>query len=305
MHNYQFLALVILIISVSKKDMSGKDLGYSFARLVRISGEDAVPAEKGNNDKTNFVVDFGSNLQQVKRVSIVNVSFLNNAFNFVATPASLANVYFTFELDDGITVNSTTYTLQEGFYDMDTLLADLNAAAVDFKTTYANAPTVVFSTPSESGFIIATIGLTAPGYTLTILDSDVDGLPSSKGPIRSIGFPSGVIVTSGAANVRRATDLPSLQGLTEAYIVSQALAPGNCFDEKNQASSILVTIPITAPFGTLNVMECKQDILCEISYVTPKNIQRADFSLRDRFGNLINLHGANLKLTLKVFFNTM
>ena len=304
MHNYQFLSLVILIISVSKK-MSGKDLGYSFARLVRISGEDAVPAEKGNNDKTNFVVDFGSNLQQVKRVSIVNVSFLNNAFNFVAAPPSLANVFFTFELDDGSTVNSTTYTLQEGFYDMDTLLTDLNAAAVDFKTTYANAPTVVFSTPSEGGFIIATIGVTTAGYTLTILDSDANGLPSSKGPISSIGFTTGSIVTSGAANVRRAPDLPSLQGLTEAYVVSQALAPGNCFDEKNQASAILVTVPITAPFGVLNVMECKQDILCEISYVSPKNIQRADFSLRDRFGNLINLHGANLKLTLKVFFNTM
>lgn len=291
--------MVFLSFLVSFVAMSGKDKGYEFSRLVRISGEDATPTDGASSSsaKTNFTVDFGYNLQQVKRVSILNVSFLNTAFNLIEDPSSRANVHFTISILGSV----NTYTVDPGFYDLAQLLTVLNSALADFKTAHPTAPVVVFAQSAVSGFVTATGSGTAT--VLTIFDSDASGNPLSRGPIELIGFAAGTIsITQG--QVITATQLPHLQGLTEAYIVSQALAPGNCFDEKNQVSSILAVVPITAPFGQLNVFECKQDVLCEVSYPTPRNIQKADFSLRDRFGALVDLNGSNLKLTLRVWYNS-
>lgn len=294
---FQALLLAVLF------KMSGKEVGYQFSRIVRVSGEDATPVRDDEYKKTNFVVDFGYNLQQVKRVSVMNVAFMNNAFNFIETPEELSNINFTIELENG-TLESTTYTINPGFYNITQILTDLNDAAAEFKVAHPLSPTVTFEAPTTSGFIRANIGVTTAGYTWRIFDSNSDGGANSLGPIRQIGFSSGLITTSGAANVQSANVLPSLQGLTDVSVVSSALAPGNCYDEKNLTSSVLVVIPVTAPFGTLNVFECKQDVLCEVSYPVSRNIQQADFSLRDRFGNLVNLNGANLKITLRVWYNS-
>lgn len=288
--------------------MSGKDKGYEYSRLVTVSGEDSTPIEsKGlSTSKTNFSVDFGYNLQQIKRVSVINVSFLNTAFNFIDDPAAKANNSFTIELKDGVTlVGSKTYTIEPGFYNITQLITILNAAVVDFKALYVDAPaTVIFAQSAVSGFVTMTSSLLAGAFVWRIFDSNSSGTQLTRGPLQQSGFETNTLSTSGAANTQTATELPHLQGLTEARVVSQAIATSNCFDEKNQASSVLVVVPITAPFGFLNVFECKQDALCEISYSTNRNIQRADFSLRDRFGELIDLNGSNLKLTLKVWYNS-
>ena len=285
--------------------MSGVDQGFAQSRLVRISGEDASPAEPGTaSEKTNFIVDFGYNLQQVKRVSILNVSFLNNAFNFIDEPKSLSNVNWTITIaGPGPVLYFETYTIDPGFYNIEQVITTLNTSAAEFKVAHPEAPTVTFVESETSGFVVAEFGVTTAGWVYDITDTKADGTASLIGPLHQLGFATGLAVFGAAQNLT-ATTLPSLQGLTEAYITSTALAPGNCFDEKGSITSIFVTVPITAPFGTLNVFECKQDVLCEVSYPLPRNIQKCDFSLRDRFGNLINLNGANLKLTLRVWYNS-
>lgn len=281
--------------------MSGKDKGYEYSRLVRISGEDAVATDGDNSPtaKTNFTVDFGYNLQQIKRVSVINVSFLNTAFNLIETPASQANVYFTIALP----ALEQTFTVDPGFYNITQLLTVINTALADYKTANPDAPVVTFAQSAVSGYVTASSS-NVPAV-LEIYDSDSNGIRSTRGPLQLCGFASGYIATtSGSASTVTATELPHLQGLTEVYVVSQALAPSNCFDEKNNATSILAVVPVTASFGVLNVFECKQDVLCEVSYPVARNIQRADFSLRDRFGALVDLNGSNLKLTLRVWFNS-
>ena len=290
--------------------MSGKDKGYEYSRLVTVSGEDSTPIDGKylSTSKTNFSVDFGYNLQQIKRVSIINVSFLNNAFNVIDDPPAKANNHFTIYLRDGTSILTLkTYSVEPGFYNITQLLAVINAAVVDFKALEPLAPTsVVFSQSAVSGFVTITAGALGAGYEWHIYDSDAANLVIPRGPVHLIGFQrQGLRITGGGSGgTETATELPHLQGLTEARVVSQAIATSNCFDEKNQASSVLIVVPITAPFGFLNVLECKQDALCEISYPTNRNIQRADFSLRDRFGELIDLNGSNLKLTLKVWYNS-
>lgn len=288
--------------------MSGKDKGYEFSRLVTVSGEDSTPIEgKGlSTSKTNFSVDFGYNLQQIKRVSIINVSFLNTAFNIIDDPVNKANNLFSISFTDGVTTDVKTYTIEPGFYNITQLLTIFNAAVVDFKADFPAAPTsVVYTQSAVSGFVVVTSsGTGAPDSVWRMFDSDASGTYITRGAMQLAGFPSGNIYSFEFGAAYTAPELPHLQGLTEARIVSQAIASSNCFDEKNQASSVLVVVPIIAPFGVLNVFECKQDVLCEISYPTNRNIQRADFSLRDRFGELIDLNGSNLKLTLKVWYNS-
>lgn len=288
--------------------MSGKDKGYEYSRLVTVSGEDSTPIEGKylSTSKTNFSVDFGYNLQQIKRVSVINVSFMNNAFNVIDDPPNKSNNQFLIYLALNDTVlTSQLYTIEPGFYNITQLLADLNAAAVNFKTLEPLAPaSVVFSQSTQSGFVSITASTLPAGYSWHIYDSDGENNVTRRGPVHLAGFQKQGIRSGPAGGTETATELPKLQGLTEVRVVSQAIATSNCFDEKNQASSVLVVVPITVPFGFLNVFECKQDALCEISYSTNRNIQRADFSLRDRFGELIDLNGSNLKLTLKVWYNS-
>lgn len=289
--------------------MSGKDKGYEFTRIVRVSGEDATPTDGAtsySSRKTNFVVDFGYNLQQVKRVSVLSVSFLNTAFNIIDEPGTRSNNTFTIELDDGGTVTEMTYTIEPGFYNITQLMTVLNDAIVEFKTANPLSPTsVVFTQNSVSGYVQMTSSSLAAGRIWSVFDSDSKGNQTSRGPLQIMGFPLFRLSTALAGGTQTASELPHLQGLTEVNVVSQALAPSNCFDEKTQATSVLVVVPVTAPFGVLNVFECKQDVLCEVTYPSSRNIQRADFSLRDRFGELIDLNGSNLKLTLRVWFNTV
>lgn len=288
---------------------SGKDLGYAYSRLVRISGEDATPQSQDDADfaKTNFIVDFGYNLQQVKRVSVVSVTFPNTAYNFIDSPSTLANNTICYQIKrvapPGVLAN-VTYTLSPGFWSVDQVIAQLNQWVLDFKAINANTshtPTCVFTESKTGGPVSVTTGVIDANYEFVIYDCLPNMNSSPRGPLHQLGFD--VFLDVVAPTTLTAKYLPSLQGLTECYIASNTLAPGYCVDEKNQNSAILLAIPITVPYGSLNVFECKQDILCEISYPTSRNIQRCDFTLVDRFFNKINLHGANLKLTLKVFFN--
>ena len=280
---------------------SGSDFGHTYSKLCRISGEDATPAQVGSyHAKTNFVVDFGYPLQTVKRVSVINVSFMNTIFNVTDSPPEVRNNRFEIAWNNGGPIIVHPYTIDPGFYNVSQLIDVLNAAIVDFKTTYAPLA-------NDAKFIAPTTGKVVIDYgtgnnvntVFQVLD-----LKFGQGPVNLLGFTSPISGEGVNPPNQTAENLPSLQGLTDIYVVSAALAPGNAFDEKTNTRNILVATPVTVPFGTLNVMECKQDVLCEVTYPKGRNIQRADFSLQDRQGNLVNLNGANLRITLRVWYDT-
>lgn len=288
---------------------TGKDLGYTYSRIVRVSGEDSDPAQKGSyHEKTNFVASFGYPMQLVKRVSVINVAFINSAYNFIEDDESdLTNTGFSLFWNDGAPPVFKNYTLTPGFYNFAQLKAAMEAAFADFKATTAplsNVPTINAPT---TGTASITWGA---GVSAATVYQIFDNNGNRRGPVSALGFVNGFTNSSVSGEGKTpgttfANYLPSLQGITDTYIVSGALAGGNAFDEKNGTANILVAVPVTAEYGTLNLFECKQDVLCEISYPKGRNIQRADFSLQDRYGNLVNLNGSNLKITLRVWFDTV
>jgi hypothetical protein len=251
--------------------MSGRDLGYVESRLIRISSTAATGLSS-----TNFTVQLNSLLKNVKRVSLKTVSFLNNFYNVYAN-----NNTYTFS------VNSTPYTGQipPGWYTSDTLIAALVA---------------VVNTYTASGFTLSQDPISAK-VSAGIGGTDTISI-TPGGPFQLLGFTQAITIAASTSPVIAAA-LPSLQGLTTAFLRSTILAGGFSYDENGEIGTIFTPIPIKAPFGALNIMECRVDSLCEITFKSPKDLTNIDFQLTDNDNNILDLQGANLRIDLRIYYD--
>lgn len=272
--------------------MSGYTKDSLFSKLLRISADKRLPGQGGDRT-TNFVVDLGSNLQRCKRLSIQSINFPNNFYNVYNNSfnGQYNNIgYFT----HGST--HYTFTITPGFYNTAQLMSAITTA---FNAS-AGGEITSFTQDPISGLCSFTFYSDTDG-TLIQFEKDNNGNPQPS-PFSLLGF-TGTAYTLTSPITVNATKLPSLAGLTEVYITSNALAPSNCFDEKGQLSNVLIGIPITAAFGQLNVFDCKVDVLCEVLYPRSRDLVRCDFMLVDRNGYEVNLNGGNVKLDLRVWFD--
>jgi hypothetical protein len=268
--------------------MSGKETGYRFSKLVTVSGDKGI-----GPSKTNFVINLGMSVQCIKRVSIASVSFPNNAYNVNGTGGGANNTF-------SITANSITtlYTVPPGFYTTATLITAVQTAVQAYLTGLGNGQTFTLTQDSISQIVSATYNQGTSGVTfMTIQDA-----AGNSGVWELLGFIGSAAINLPSGTAVAATNLPSLGGLKEVYLQSAALAMGNMFDGTGQ-KNVLLTIPITAPFGISNVFECKVDNLCEITYMGPRTLQQVDFQLTDKNGNIVDLHGGNLNINLKFWFD--
>jgi hypothetical protein len=268
--------------------MSGKEAGYTYAKLVTVSGDNG----SSGSIPTNFTVNLGTNMQKVVRVSIASVTFPNNAYNVNSTGGGQNNTFAI--IADGKTVD---FSVEGGFYTTTSLMAAV-ATAINTYLTANGGGTVALTQDPISQIVSLSYTPSGTNPTITILDA-LEG----AGIWELLGFnipPNGSI---GTSTVITATYLPSLGGLKEVFLQSSALAPGNMFDKDGEQKNTLLAIPITAPFGVSNVFECKVDALCEITYLSQRTLQSVDFSLTDKYGNIVDLHGGNLVINLKVWFN--
>lgn len=275
--------------------MSGYTKSALFSKLLRISADKRLPGQAGDRS-TNFVVDLGANLQRCKRLSIQSVNFPNQFYNVYNNSfnGQFNNIgYFTHSS------NPNSFTIAPGYYTtaqlMSAIVTAFNAAATD------DAVITSFTQDPISGICTFVFHSQDSNATLIHFDQDNKG-NSQPGPFSLLGF-EGFAGTLGSPTTASGTHLPSMAGLTEVYIMSNALAPSNAFDEKGQLSNTLLGIPITAAYGQLNVFDCKVDQLCEILYPRSRDLGRCDFMLVDRNGNEVNLNGGNVKLDLRVWFD--
>lgn len=273
--------------------MSGYTKSSLFSRLLRISADKRLPGQGGDR-ATNFVIDLGSNLQRCKRLSIQSVNFPNNFYNVFSNTfnGQHNNIgYFTYNSVPG------SFTITPGFYNAAQLMSAITTA---YNAAIAQSQITSFTQDPISQLV--TLSFNSDSKTATIrFDTDNSGTRVAT-PFTLLGFTGSASATNTTTNVT-ATTLPSLAGLTQVYVVSNALAPSNCFDEKGQLSNVLLGIPITAAFGQLNVFDCHVDVLCEVLYPRSRDLVRCDFMLVDRNGNEVNLNGGNLKLDLRVWFD--
>jgi hypothetical protein len=272
--------------------MSGKEKGYSYSKQVVLSGDSA----QFGISNTDFTIALGENLQKISRVSLVSVSFPNNSYNINATGGGTNNTY-QYTTPTGLT---HTATVPAGFYTTTSLMAAIQTAMQAQFVTDGGGQTITFAQNVLTQNVEATYdqGVTGvptlllervPGTTVSVWD--MLGFDLSEGPFT---------LTSGTTVA--ATNLPALGGLKMAYLYSNTLCPGNTFDVKGTQKNILAAIPITSQFGVSNVWECHVDELCSLVFKTTRDLQQIDFSLRDKNGNLLDLHGGNMFINLRVWF---
>ena len=261
--------------------MSGYTKSSFFSKLLRISADKRLPGQGGDR-ATNFVIDLGSNLQRCKRLSIQSVNFPNNFYNVFSNTfnGQHNNIgYFTYNSVPG------SFTITPGFYNAAQLMSAITTA---YNAAIAQSQITSFTQDPISQLV--TLSFNSDSKTTTVrFDTDNSGTTRAT-PFTLLGF-TGSASATNSTTTTTATSLPSLSGLTEAYIVSSALAPSNSFDEKGQLSNVLVGIPITSAFGQLNVFDCHVDVLCEVLYPRSRDLVRCDFMLVDRNGYEVNLNG--------------
>jgi hypothetical protein len=265
--------------------MSGKETGYVHSKLVIVRGD------QGTGDSTtDFRFSLGQFAQRVTRVSIPHVEFRNNAYNINSSGGGANN---TWSISSGLTTYN--FSVAAGWYTTSSLMSAVQDAINTTLAGLGDGQSVSLSQDATTYLVSLSYTSGTGPATITIEDRD-----ERSGVWGLLGFvpPSDVGSTALVA-----TYFPSLGGLTEAYLRSTALAPSNMLDTGGNLRNTLLTIPITAEFGKLNVFECKVDSLCEISYMTARNLQEIDIQLTDYYGNVIDLHGANLSITLKIWFN--
>lgn len=271
---------------------TGLNQGYSFSRLLRLSGD----LRDYGSSNTDFKINLGNSVQAVKKVSFLHVSFPNSAYNILAFPHTDFNNLIIFNYYNGSTlVSSQTVTVPQGFYDIDTLVDYLNLQSINGIT--------FFSVTNASGTAHITV-------TLPVGITKIDVVQQTgTGVLNSMGFPFSQFVSDGpnqfTLNSADGQNLPSLAGITEVFLQSAVLGPGNSIDEEGKINNICVAIPITVAWGDLQTTECFQDSLCQVTFPTARNIQVIDIQLVDRDGSVIDINGGNLKVDLRVWFDRL
>lgn len=303
-------------------------------RLLKIRSDNRVLG-LGGNRTSNFMVNLGSNCQNVRSVSILNVSFLNTFPNIYGPNSYTQNTsynntifWYTAASSLGSATAAATLTLPSGYYSSGALMTAFGTLLTNNDTANGGDRTFVFTQNPVSNLVTLTV-TSASGASLTAY-IDMSTPNNNQGdigdrfsnPMLSLGFTANspyvnlingivgpsfqIVLPAGAPGTSisyTAPFLPKLYGPQVAFIKSQAIAPSHGFDEKGIVSPMMLSVPITAPYGQLNVFECKQDVLCEIMYRAPRNLENIDIQLVDHEDRELPLYDEPLDIELRIWFN--
>lgn len=276
---------------------SGDEKGYVYSKLVRInSGSASSKGDTGYSD-TNFIVNLGSQMQNIWRVSVISVVFTNSAYNIRDNPTASPNALLRWS-----TAVSPGFTsIPPGFYSTAQLMSYIQNVINTFFGTFGLGQTITLSQDPISQKVLLSYNQgtsTAPSFSIV---ANANGADS---PWQNLGF-SFETTTVASLGVMVAENVPNLVGLRQVFLRSATLAPGNQIDEKGSWQNVLVAIPVTAAFGQVNVFECKIDQLCQITYQSKRNLSFMDFQLVDDKNNIVDLNGTTVKVELKVWADSL
>jgi hypothetical protein len=242
-----------------------------YNKLLRIS---SIDRSSSSVSTTNFTVDYPNVQVLAKIVSIVvkHVSFPNVFYNI-----TLHNNVLKYEVTSGI----QTLIVPIGNYTLSALLAVLTpvlGAITQDPLTYLLTFTATVPSP------LKLYGL-EDGSTL----SPYLGIPSTT-ILNTVNF--------------TAPNVPKLQGVQHVYIASKFLSKGNNFIDANkrQEVPIVAMIPNMVGYGSMVHYESHHETLDVINYESETSLQSIDIRLYDGEGNLLDLHGQNINIILKIYY---
>jgi hypothetical protein len=252
--------------------------------LLRISSLNKKPESDSNTDfKSNF--GNGDVVQVCNKIVVKSIDIPNVFYNLRDDPYS-AKTSFTYKIA-GV---PTTITLPEGQY-TDTQLID----ALKANTTL-----------SALGFDVTISPIT---YKLTFTTTTAIqylNLESGNGMAPVLGILEDSV---GDVLSYTATGLMDLSGVQEIYITSPELSDGSSLvTNGGQTFSVLAHIPMTVNFNEIEHWRAFETNLEEIlypSYDSGKSIRDVSIQVRDRHGDILDLHGLHITIILKAYQSTL
>lgn len=244
-----------------------------FTKLVKLNS-----SARSSGTANNFRLHFNEiALNKVKRVSVRSVRFGNYQYN-----VTQRNNTFTLLT----TLNGTqNITIPQGQYITTTLMTQI-------ESIYNSLPATGKIDLVQNN-LTGRLSLTMAGDTCSIGNGSIN---------RILGFirPSAIASASHVADV-----IPSLHGLTTVHVVSSKLAQGNLLKPVGDIGTqdVLIDVPISVPFGLINVWVEEIDSLSSVIYTHPRNLQDIDIALFDQDGNFVLLdESQEVEIFLKVYY---
>lgn len=286
----------------------GGNKGYTYCKNLRINSADRINVD--NTTDTDFQVDLGNALQQVKRLSILRVQVPNVFYNVFETKSKYNNAFYLQTIDAGVP-KDVLVQLPVGHYDAYSLMQAISNAVSDPTSGNANI-TLHWTLNNITGktTVSATFAGTAtevdiiypiPAIPLATLTGRQDynpfGLLGFNLTNQTIALTAGVSVTGN--------NLPSLNQPSVCYVRSTWMSPSNEYDEKGTITNNMTEVSLAgAQWGETAEFDCKQDILCEIAYGPARQFSMVDVQLVDHDGDILDTQGLPINLYLKVWQNT-
>jgi hypothetical protein len=242
-----------------------------YNKLLRISSADRSPASVSTTD---FTVDYPNVQVLAKIVSMVvkHVSFPNVFYNI-----TLKNNVLKYEVTSGI----QTLVVPIGNYTLPTLLAVIT-------------PSLGAISQEMTTFLLT--------FTATVLSPlKLYGIEDGSTLAPYLGIPSTTILNT--VNFT-APNVPKLQGVEHVYIASKFLSKGNNFIDANkrQELPIVAMIPNMVSYGSMVHYNSQHESLDVINYESETSLQTIDIRLYDGEGNLLDLHGQDINIILKIYY---
>ena len=213
--------------------MSIKDTSTS--KLIFIRSDDRQDVD--NSLSTDFRVDLGSgsSLHEVRRIVLRSAHFINGSYNVNQYNNVLNWTYNSVSL---------SVVIPSGFYNITQLIAVIIPLMDTAQIPHGGATTAITQDAITKLLTItwsADTGFIETGGTFSIN--------------KTLGFQ-----TDATPAISIVSDSPpKLQGLTHAFLRSQALSGGNNVDSQQELDNIFLNIPISAPYRVSNHYELGDD----------------------------------------------
>jgi hypothetical protein len=246
--------------------------------FIVISSKDKVPDSKSNTD---FSYSLGQSLDvagvAVKSISIPHTTYnINNRNNtFVVYHASI----------------STSLTIPVGQY---TSALFVLAIQEVLRTETSDSSLVV-----KQDTLTHKVNIKAQTVPLRI---STDPISSPLGKVIGLGDKEGGTFPKVNTLNFTAPDLPDLGGVKNYYISSRTLVQSsNAVFKGGFKLPLLMSIPVTVPFGLVNHYESDDINLGIRQFSRSQNIQHIDIKILDEDLNAVDLNGADIEMTLKIY----
>lgn len=177
-------------------------------------------------------------------------------------------------------------TLPGGQYNTTTLIAALTPL-INAVLTVGNTVTIVQDPITQL-------------LTFTFTTLPVQIISNTKVSLATV---LGFFSSSTSSLVDTAQFLPDLSGLNNVFIYSEEVADVNGIDGMTGLQPNLELVSFTnVPFGAFAYKQNNDTNLAKILFDQPRNLNRISITLKDAYGNTLNIGTKNLTIVFKVLF---